>query len=458
MFKCHVILAVLSLIAVAAICAGTPDFSSSDPVDRPASAPPDGMVPGTMPPGASSDSSSYLFSGVYMLDGKVATETKAKYTSDKTNTSAVYVKNGGILTLIDPTITTSGDTTSNDASSFFGLNAAVLATSGGRVNITGGNVTTTGSGANGVFATGENTAINLADISINCSGDGGHGVDATLGGSLQLKNVDIVTFGPHSAAIATDRGSGTINAIGGTIVTYGKDSPGIYSTGAIAVRDAVIKGIGAEAAVIEGANSITLTNTSLESGTQTTGGIMIYQSFSGDAENGTGTFSMKGGSISVPMGPVFFSTNTNAAIELDSVKVASASGILIKASATSRWGSAGSNGGRVSFSASDVDIAGSMVCDSVSSIKANLQNGTNLSGAINAENSGCLASLCLDSSSSWNVTATSYLTSLNDDDASLANIRGNGFNVYYNSGGQSNNWLAGKTYSLANGGKLMPEQ
>ena len=421
----------------------------------PAGAPPSSF--GGMPPGGSSDPSSYVFSGVYILDGKTAAESEANYTSNATNTSAVYVINGGDLTLIAPTIMTSGNTSSEDASSFYGLNAAVLATSGSKVNITGGTVTTTGSGANGVFATGEGTMINLTDISINCSGDGGHGVDATLEGMLTLKDVDIITFGAHGAAIATDRGSGTINVTGGTIATYGTDSPGIYSTGAITVNDALVKGIGAEAAVIEGANSITLTNTSLESGRQKTGGIMIYQSFSGDAENGTGTFVTNGGSISVPLGPVFFVTNTNAVIVLKGVKVTSASGTLINATATSRWGRAGSNGGRVSFTADDEDLTGDLVCDNVSSIAARLQNGTILAGAINAGDTGKLASLDLDASSTWNVTGTSHLTGLKDGDTTLANIHGNGFVVYYDSGLESNSWLGGKTYSLANGGELTPK-
>jgi hypothetical protein len=487
MFKSDVIMAILMLLAMAtiAICAGTPNASNSTlssvtsvPINttvHPDDIRPNDMAPGEMPqggippagaspssfsgmpPGGSSGPSSYVFSGVYILDGEAAAESKANYTSNTTNTSAFYVINGGDLTLIDPMIMTSGNSSSNDASSFYGLNAAVLATSSSKVDITGGTVTTTGSGANGVFATGKHTMINLTDVSINCSGDGGHGVDATLEGTLQLKDVDIITFGAHGAAIATDRGSGTINATGGMITTYGMDSPGIYSTGAITVNNAVVKGVGSEAAVIEGANSITLANTSLTSGRQTTGRIMIYQSFSGDAENGTGTFVMNDGSISVPVGPIFFVTNTNAVIKLKGVKVASASGTLINASATNRWGRAGSNGARVSFTADDEALVGNLVCDNVSSIAAGLQNGTILAGAMNVEDTGKLASLTLDASSAWNVTGTSHLTGLKDGDTALTNIHSNGFTVYYDSGLESNSWLGGKTYGLASGGKLTPK-
>jgi hypothetical protein len=412
---------------------------------------------GGMPPGSVSSPSSYTFSGDYMLDGANATKMNTNYSSDKINESAIYVTNGGDLTLVNPTITTSSNTSSNDASSFYGLNAAVLATSGSKVEITGGSVTTTGTGANGVFATGKGTTIKMTNLRITCSGDGGHGVDATLGGALNLTHVDINTSGSHGAAIATDRGSGTITATYGRITTYGKDSPGIYSTGAITVSDVIVNAIGAEAAVIEGANSINLENTSLTSGLQTTGGIMIYQSFSGDAENGSGDFTMNGGSISVTFGPVFFVTNTNAVIRLNGVNVTSASGTLIKAAATDRWGRSGSNGGIVSFAAYDENLSGSLACDNISSIKAILQNGTVLAGSINAGDKGKFASLALDMSSTWNVTGTSYLASLEDGDTALTNIHGNGFTVYYDSNSGNNSWLGGKTYSLANGGKLTPK-
>lgn len=65
-------------------------------------------------------------------------------------------------------------------------------------------------------------------------------------------------------------------------------------------------------------------------------------------------------------------------------------------------------------------------------------------------------SLTLDSTSTWNVTGDSYLTGLTDEDSSLANIKDNGYNVYYNPEDSTNNWLEGKTFTLTDGGKLTP--
>jgi hypothetical protein len=75
------------------------------------------------------------------------------------------------------------------------LNAAILAESGSKITISNVNVTTTGSGANGVIATGKSSAIDLANTTISCTNTGAHGVETTLGGTLILENVNITTAG-----------------------------------------------------------------------------------------------------------------------------------------------------------------------------------------------------------------------------------------------------------------------
>ncbi|PWR75551.1 hypothetical protein ACKUB1_12380 [Methanospirillum stamsii] len=399
--------------------------------------------------------SSYTLAGVYTVDGEVVSSENDEFTSDMTDMSAIFVTNGGSLTLKNPTIITNGNTSSNDASSFYGLNGAVLVNNGSTVSITGGSITTTGSGANGVIPTGEGTVVTLSDMTITASGGGGHGVMATLGGSLILQNVDINTTGRNSAPIATDRGSGNVTVTGGTITSSGIDSPGIYSTGQISVTDAVITSTGTEAAVIEGVNTITLSNTTLTGGVAKTGGVMIYQSFSGDADIGTGTFTMEGGSLTVPEGPVFFVTNTDAIISLNDVVITADSGELVNAAATSRWGTEGSNGGHVAMTADNLDLSGSIIADEISTVIATIQNGSNLSGEVHH------AGLIIDSSSTWNVTGDSNLTSLvipgSISGEEVTNIIGNGYTVVYDPTLQENSPLEGKTYNLQEGGVLTPE-
>ena len=83
-----------------------------------------------------------------------------------------------------------------------------------------------------------------------------------------------------------------------------------------------------EGVCIEGKNSITLNNCQMTvSNTQRNGhaqfldAIMIYQSFSGDADSGNSHFTMNGGSLTNRQGHLFHVTNTNAIISLNGVKL-----------------------------------------------------------------------------------------------------------------------------------------
>jgi hypothetical protein len=432
-----------------------PGDSGNEKNPPPDGAPPAGAPPGAAPPGGNTGSSDYALSGAYTFDGETKSGFNGTFTSDTNDVSAIYITNGGTLTLDNPTIITTGDTSSNEASSFYGLNGAILANKGSTVVVNGGSISTIGTGANGVIPTGTGTSVFLSNLTIRAAGNGGHGVMATLGGSLILTDVDITTTGSNGAPIATDRGSGTVNVTRGIISSSGTDSPGIYSTGVITVRDAVITSEGTEAAVIEGFNTIHLINSTLSGGVGKTGGIMIYQSFSGDAKTGTGEITMNGGSYHAVAGPAFFVTNTDAKINLNGVNVVCSSNILIKAEGTSRWGNKGANGGIVTLTADGQTLNGSFITDEISSIDATLKNGSILTGVIKT------AALTLDPSSTWNVTGDSHLTSLvgaeGVSDGSITNIIGNGYTVTYDKDASMNRGLGGTVYTLGNGGTLIPE-
>jgi hypothetical protein len=97
-----------------------------------------------------------------------------------------------------------------------------------------------------------------------------------------------------------------------------------------------------------------------------------------------------------------------------------------------------------------------VVLDGVSSADITLKNGSSLTGAINKAKTAKSVTLSLDSSSTWNVTADSYITALTDADSTISNIKGNGHTVYYDNGNNANAWLGGRTVSLTGGGTLKP--
>jgi hypothetical protein len=391
-------------------------------------------------------------SGAFTVDGTSQNVADKTLSSDATDVSGVYVINGGNLVLSNVTVTTTGNTSSQENSSFFGQNAGVLVTKNSRVAIFGGSISTTGGGANGLFAYGAGAFASMNGGSIIATGEGGHGVMASGGGSLAITNVDMITERIHGGVVATDRGGGTIWVSGGKITSHGKDSPGIYSTGDIRAENATFIATGSEGAVIEGRNAIALKNCEMSGALKC--GVMIYQSFSGDAEGQEGTFSMEGGSLSAAEGPLFFVNNTRGIIRLHDVKLSAASGVLVNAAA-SRWGRSGSNGGHVELTGDNQKLAGDITVDKISSAMVTLKDHSTLTGAVHN------AALALDATSEWKVTADSALSSLTDKDCvsgdTITNIRGNGHTVRYKADLASNQWLGGKTWKLAEGGTLSPE-
>mgnify|MGYP001415186876 CR=1 FL=1 len=398
--------------------------------------------------GPGGHSKTCVLNGVYLVDGKTVQTENEHYVSATNDWSAIYVKNGGALTLVNPTITTTGNTSSQDNSSFYGLNAGILATKNSKIIMIGGSISTTGSGANGAFAYGPGSEVRLTKMTINATGDGGHGVMTSGGGSLYLEDVDITTTRAHAAPIATDRGGGTVTVVRGNVRSTGEASPGLYSTGTLIVSNAMIDGAGAEAAVIEGQNSITVIDSTLKAGQRR--GVMLYQSFSGDAEGRESHFTMRGGSLSAAEGPLFFVTNAKGIIDLNAVAVSVTSGVLVKAAAD-HWGRQNSNGGTAVLSGSSQTLKGDLIADKISSITVTLTNNSSLSGKIEGS-----VVLTLDATSQWNVSADSTLSSLTDSDATLTNIHDNGHDIRYDASLPSNSWLDGKSKTLAGGGHLIP--
>jgi hypothetical protein len=408
------------------------------------------------------------FSGSYSLGSGTKSVSDTAITASSTDVSGVYVTGGATLALSSSSVTTSSATTSVDSSNFYGLDAGVLAvglssSSSGTITLTDDKITTTGSGANGVFAYGPYAKVTLKRDTIVCSGSASHGVDATDTGVLVLDSVVITTSGNRaSAAISTDRGTGIITGTNLKAKTTGTGSPAIYSTGTITVSNSLLEGDTSEAVVIEGLNTVTLINDSLiGKGPDSAGGAFVYQSASGDAATGTATLTVSGGSFTATKGPLIFVSNTDAKISLRSgVEVSTATGVLMKCS-HSAWGTSGSNGGVATTTIdSSTSLSGGFVVDSISSLNLSITHSSSLSGYIDTVGKGTVA-LTLDSLSTWTATKTSYVDTITDplidSTTSIAsNIVGKGYNVYYKAWKSGSSSGTSGVFSLAGSGCLMP--
>jgi hypothetical protein len=404
------------------------------------------------------------------------------------NESAICAENSGTsVTVTSPAITSSSAGGNQNDSSFYGTDAAVLAygassssASGATIIVTGGTIATTGQYGNGAFASGDGANVTLTGTTITATGGNAHGADAAYAGTLNLTNVTATTSGASSSVVATDRGGGTVTVSGGTFTSSGQRSAGVYSTGAItAVGSSFLAG-NAEAVVVEGLNSVTLKNTTLTSSGGDDRGIFLYQSTSGDASSGTATFTMTSGSITYTCSAtacsqgsassgqnnpatMFSVANTTAIVNLTGVSVTNNVATLLTAAAlnSGTWGTAGSNGGNITFNASGTTLTGNVIVDDISTAAIALSDSSSLSGEINNADTGESVSLTLDGTSTWTVTGTSYLTSLSGlviSGTAVSNITGNGHCAFYSgsvssTGGASS---SSATYTLSGGGYLAP--
>ncbi len=196
--------------------------------------------------------------------------------------------------------------------------------------------------------------------------------------------------------------------------------------------------------MIDGANSITLTNTSL---TGALNGIKIWKTA---AATGNATVTVSGGSITATSGDIFFVTDetgnaADARINLSGdIGFSSGTGYLVNVTGASTAG----------LSATGASFSGDMTAETAGNLTVSLKNGSELEGAINS------AAVTIDGTSSWTVTGESTLTTISDAEGisgtSVTNITGKGYNVYYDDDLSGNSYLGGMNYSLVGGGYLMP--
>jgi hypothetical protein len=460
-----ILLALAMLFSAAALAEGgsgstppgdPPDGMMGTPPDGGMGTPPDGMpgngggFGGGTPPGGGTSSFEYTAATEITAAAEQSGET---YTSESADESALMIRTADTVTIDNPTVTKTGDSSGGDSCNFYGLNAALLVMGGADATITGGTITSDASGANGVFcyggngasngAGGDGTTVTISDTVITTTGDGSGGIMTTGGGVTYASNLTVTTSGRSSAAIRTDRGGGTVVVDGGTYTSNGLGSPAIYSTADITVKNASLVSSLSEGVCIEGMNSITLENCDLTADNTAMNGnatfldtIMIYQSMSGDADSGTSAFTMTGGSLTSLSGHMFHVTNTHAVITLSGVNLINqGSGVLLSV-CDDGWHGASNTAELV---ADGQQLAGTILVGDNSTLTLTLQNSSSFEGTVSGEivnakgesvssEIGNVA-VVLDSTSTWTLTADTSVTSFDGDPA---NIIGNGYTLYVN--------------------------
>ena len=412
--------------------------------------PPSGGMPGGGPGGSSAD---VTYSGAVEITS-ADSQSNETYESTTADQSALLIATDQAVTITDATVNKTGNSDGGDSCNFYGLNAAVLVKGGAQVTITGGTITSDANGANGVFsyggnggqngAAGDGTTVTIRDTTITTTGSGSGGIMTTGGGVTYAYDLNVTTFGQSSAAIRTDRGGGTVYVDGGTYTSNGLGSPAIYSTAEIHVANASLVSNLSEGVCIEGKNSIelvdcdlTANNTGMNGNATFLDSIMIYQSMSGDADSGTSSFTMTGGTLTSLSGHVFHVTNTNAIITLSGVTVVNedSEGVLLSVS-DDGWSGAGNV---AILNADHETLEGLLLVGSDATLTLNLTGGSAFTGAVSGAISNAkgdvvstevgTVNVTLDESSTWTLTGDTYISSFTGD---ASGVISNGYTLYVN--------------------------
>jgi len=403
---------------------------------------------GGTPPGGSTSSFEYTAATEIT---SVTEQTNQTYASDTADESALIVNTADAVSITDPTVTKTGDSDGGDNCNFYGLNAALLVMGGSTTTITGGTITSDASGANGVFcyggnggsngASGDGTTVIISDTTITTTGNGSGGIMTTGGGVTYANNLTVTTSGGSSAPIRTDRGGGTVVVDGGTYTSNGLGSPAIYSTADITVKNATLISNLSEGVCIEGMNSITLENCDLTANNTSMNGnatfldsIMIYQSMSGDADSGTSSFTMTGGSLTSLSGHMFHVTNTHAIITLSGVTLNNEGSDILLSVCDDGWSGANNTAELV---ADNQALTGTILVGDDSTLTLTLMNGSTFEGAFSGEITNAKGSVVsseigtvnvtLDDTSTWTLTSDTYVASFSGN---AENVISNGYTLY----------------------------
>ena len=353
------------------------------------------------------------------------------YTATKNDESAIDVSGTENVVITDATILkTDGSASSADTASFRGVNSAIRVYDQATLTISDSVIESTAQNATGVFAYDGGT-ICISDCTVNVTGGGAGGVQVAGGGTLIGSNLTVTSA--SKAAIRSDRGGGLMILDGGTYTSTGTNGcPAIYSTADITVQNAVCVSEQSRAVIIEGKNSVTLENVIIEGNDQSTksgsihANVLLYQSASGDAKEGTSVFTMTGGEMTSRNGAMFYCTNTASVINISGVTLNCSEDDTLLIVSAGRWGKDEKNGGTCTLNAEDQELSGSISVDSISTLTIQMYRSA-FTGCINADREGGEVALSLDEESTWSLTADSYVTSFDGD---LSNVSLNGYTLY----------------------------
>lgn len=371
----------------------------------------------------------YKFKATQTVNGSKT--FKKSLTNNQNNQNVILVQKTDNAKLKKAELIKTDNSDSEGLSLWRGQNAALLVAPYSQATIENSSISTTGDGASGVVGSGKKVKITATGLTVRTDNRVSQGVGAAYGAEVFLKQSNISTYGFQSPALATaTKTESSLTANDVTLRTYGQNSPLISSTGTMKLTAINGEATNGTLGLLEGDTEVSFTNSQLKGAN----GFYLYQSDLGTANKGTTKLNISQSRITeTGTAPLFNIAGTKAQIKLQGTTINQPKNaiflqVVSGADSFSIARTSDSNS-QVRLQATQQTINGDILADRGSKVEVKLSQNSTLTGAINPGNTAKQASLSLSKDSVWNVTADSYLTELNNDDATNSNIHTNGHTV-----------------------------
>ena len=334
---------------------------------------------------------------------------------------------------------------------------------------------TTHNGANAVFCSGPKSQINMTNSVLYTSGPQGSAVGVAYGCTARLENVVQSSGGRGAPGFSVI--SGTLQTSSSIVKTLKTGSPIFYVRGEdahVTSSNSIGNADASAVAVLDAAGSLYFQNNEFVAGAGAPAGIALSNSH-GPKPGSSTVLVISHGWIMVqdPAAPALWcGRNVVADVSLNFTVLQQASGVLLALNKTlvapgmdtftndMVLGPADSGcvaGIRAVSSRLEGDV---LAYEPGTQTALELTSGSLWTGAV-PSNTRTVdgwpnASVRLDDSSRWSLTADSVVQSLVCTNSTLPSIYGNGFTLYYNSSLAANKYLGSKAIPLQNGGNAKP--
>jgi len=305
--------------------------------------------------------------------------------------------------------------------------------------------------------------VNVTHAWLYSSGPASHGIYASGNGTAYASHIQHFSGGKRSSSFSGDSPAGYLYISDSVAHTAGIGSATFYALGEIHANKVVAISENAPTVFMDGSQKAYLTNCETTAGLL--GGVAIFSSM--ERESGA-ILSLTNSKITTlgSTTPGLWFGNTIIDVSLTASELVTESGILVVANFSqitqdfdyyadySQQPNLAP--AEVYVNVSESTLVGDLVAYNESYISWSLAGYSTWTGAAYSGFGEAYFDVSLDQTSSWILTNSTTIQNLTDEDSTLSNIYGQGFNVYYNSSAKLNDYLNGKTVGLNGGGSAIP--